>query len=97
MVLDHITWTEFFQTMGSIFDSSAAGKETWENYFNPDPDGELEEQIPGQDNIMNHPEYLPGKLHGRKFEHCMYLPEEDCISEDCGSCEKKKLLDRQEA
>jgi hypothetical protein len=95
--LQDITWTEFFQTMGSIFDSSAAGKETWENYFNPDPDGELEEQIPGQDNIMNHPEYLPGKLHGRKFEHCMYLPEEDCISEDCGSCEKKKLLDRQEA
>lgn len=95
--LQDITWTEFFQTMGSIFDGSAAGKETWENYFNPDPDGELEEQIPGQDNIMNHPEYLPGKLHGRKFEHCMYLPEEDCISEDCGSCEKKRLLDQQEA
>ena len=95
--LHDITWSEFFQTMGSIFDGSAAGKDTWENYFNPDPDGEFEEQIPGQDNIMNHPEYLPGKLHGRKFEHCIYLPEEDCISEDCGSCEKKKLLDKQEA
>lgn len=95
--LHDITWTEFFQTMGSIFDGSAAGKDTWENYFNPDPAGDFEEQIPGQDNIMNHPEYLPGKLHGRKFEHCIYLPEEDCISEDCGSCEKKKLLDRQEA
>lgn len=95
--LHDITWPEFFQTMGVIFDSSAAGKNTWENYFNPDPNGELEEQIPGQDNIMNHPEYLPGKLHGRKFEHCMYLPGEDCISEDCGSCEKKKLLDQQEA
>lgn len=94
--LHDITWTEFFQTMGSIFDSSASGKDAWENYFNPDPDGELEEQIPGQDNIMNHPEYLPGKLHGRKFEHCIYLQEEDCISEDCGSCEKKKLLDEQE-
>jgi hypothetical protein len=90
--LHDITWTEFFQTMGTIFDGSAAGKDTWENYFNPE-----EEQIPGQDNIMNHPEYLPGKLHGRKFEHCIYLPEEDCISEDCGSCEKKKLLDKQEA
>lgn len=90
--LHDITWPEFFQTMGTIFDGSAAGKDTWENYFNPE-----EEQIPGQDNIMNHPEYLPGKLHGRKFEHCMYLLEEDCISEDCGSCEKKKLLDRQEA
>lgn len=95
--LHDITWPEFFQTMGSIFDGSAAGKDTWENYFNPDPDGEFEEQIPGQDNIMNHPEYLPGKLHGRKFVHCIYLPEEDCISEDCGSCEKKKLLDKQEA
>lgn len=90
--LHDITWPEFFQTMGTIFDGSAAGKDTWENYFNPE-----EEQIHGQDNIMNHPEYLPGKLHGRKFEHCMYLLEEDCISEDCGSCEKKKLLDRQEA
>ena len=95
--LHDIAWPEFFQTMGSIFDGSAAGKDTWENYFNPDPDGEFEEQIPGQDNIMNHPEYLPGKLHGRKFEHCIYLPEEECISEDCGSCEKKKFLDQQEA
>ena len=95
--LHDIAWPEFFQTMGSIFDGSTAGKDTWENYFNPDPDGEFEEQIPGQDNIMNHPEYLPGKLHGRKFERCIYLPEEDCISEDCGSCEKKKLLDKQEA
>lgn len=95
--LHDIAWPEFFQTMGSIFDGSAAGKDTWEKYFNPDPDGKFEEQIPGQDNIMNHPEYLPGKLHGRKFEHCIYLPEEDCISEDCGSCKKKKLLDKQEA
>ena len=94
--LHDITWTEFFQTMGSIFDGSAAGKDTWENYFNPDPAGDFEEQIPGQDNIMNHPEYIPEKLHGRKFEHCIYLPEEDCISEDCGSCEKKKFLDKQE-
>lgn len=95
--LHDIAWPEFFQTMGSIFDGSAARKDTWEKYFNPDPDGEFEEQIPGQDNIMNHPEYLPGKLHGRKFERCIYLPEENCISEDCGSCEKKKLLDKQEA
>ena len=95
--LRDITWPEFFQTMGQIFDGKAAGKDTWEKHFNPDPDGEFEEQIPGQDNIMNHPEYLPGKLHGRKFERCIYLPKEDCISEDCGSCEKKKLLDKQEA
>ena len=95
--LHDITWTEFFKVMGSIFDGSAAGKDTWKNYFSQNTSGGLEEQIPGQDNIMNHPEYLPGKLHGRKFEHCVYLPEEDCISEDCGSCEKKKLLDQKEA
>lgn len=44
--LHDITWPEFFQTMGSVFDGSAAGKDTWENYFNQDPDGELEEQKP---------------------------------------------------
>ena len=95
--LRDITWPEFFQKMGQIFDGKAAGKDTWEKYFNPDPDGEFEEQIPGQDNIMNHPEYLPGKLHGRKFERCIYLPEEDCISEDCGSCEKKKEANEQKS
>lgn len=95
--LHDITWTEFFQVMGSIFDGSAAGKDTWKNYFSQNTSDGLEEQIPGQDNIMNHPEYLPGKLHGRKFEHCIYIPEEDCISEDCGSCEKKKLMDQKEA
>lgn len=95
--LHDITWTEFFQVMGSIFDGSAAGKDTWKNYFSQNTSDGSEGQIPGQDNIMNHPEYLPGKLHGRKFEHCIYLPEEECTSEDCGSCEKKKLLDQQEA
>lgn len=95
--LRDITWAEFFQAMGLVFDGAAAGADTWDHYFNPDSAGEFENQIPGQDNIMNHPEYILGKLHGRKFERCIYLPEEDCISEDCGACEKKKLLDQQEA
>lgn len=90
-----ITWTEFFQTMGYIFDGAAAGADTWENYFNPDSG--FGEQVPGQDNIMNHPEYLPGKLHGRKFEHCMYFAEEDCISEECKECRKKFAFEQQEA
>lgn len=89
--LHDITWPEFFRTMSLIFDKAAAGSDTWENYFNPD-----EEQIPGQDNIMNHPEYIPGKLHGRKFEHCMYFPEEDCIAEDCGGCQKKQVFEQRE-
>ena len=28
-----------------------------------------DEQIPGQDNIMNHPEYLPGELAGTEEEN----------------------------
>ena len=49
--LHDITWTEFFQVMGSIFDGSAAGKDTWKNYFSQNTSDGLEEQIPGQDNI----------------------------------------------
>ncbi len=79
-----ITWTEFFKVMGSVFDGSA-GEDTWKNHFDP-------EEIPGQDNILNHPEYLPGKLHGRKFEHCIYCPEEQCVSEDCQGCKMKKKI-----
>lgn len=90
-----ITWMDFFQTMGCIFDGAAAGADTWENYFNPDIGSG--EQIPRQDNVMNHPEYLPGKLHGRKFEHCMYFTEEDCISEECKDCRKKLTFEQQEA
>ena len=33
--LRDITWLEFFQTMGQIFDGKAAGKDTWKNYFAP--------------------------------------------------------------
>lgn len=79
-----ITWSEFFKAMGSVFDGNA-GEDTWKNHFDP-------EEIPGQDNILNHPEYLPGKLHGRKFEHCIYHPEEECISEDCQGCKMKKKI-----
>lgn len=76
-----ITWTEFFKAMGSVFDGDA-GDDTWKNHFEP-------EEIPGQDNILNHPKHLPGKLHGRRFEHCIYHPEEECGSEDCSGCRKK--------
>ena len=95
--LNDITWEEFFEVMGEIFDSSAAGVDTWENYFNSTGEVETETEIPGQDNIMNHPEYLPGKLHGRKFEHCIYLSGETCIAEDCGACEKKQLFEQRKA
>ncbi len=79
-----ITWSEFFEIMGSVFDGDDR-EDTWRNHFEP-------EEIPGQDNILNHPEYLPGKLHGRRFEHCIYHPEEECISEDCSGCRMKKKI-----
>lgn len=77
-----ITYAEFFQAMGEVFDGDA-GEDTWKNYFEP-------EEIPGQGNIMNHPEYLPGKLHEKRFENCIYHPEEECIAGDCAGCQRKK-------
>ena len=95
--LKDITWEEFFKVMGEIFDSSAAGADTWENSFHHPAETETGEEIPGQDSILNHPEYLQGKLHGRKFEHCVYLPEEECVAEDCRGCGKKQIAEWQEA
>lgn len=47
-------WEEFFRRTDEIFGDAAAGSETWERCF-----GKEENQIPGQDTIMNHPEILP--------------------------------------
>lgn len=92
--LQDITWTEFFQVMGTIFDSSAAGKETWENYFNPDPDGELEEQIPGQDSILNHPEYMPKPqiAPAQKTEEQKYKEQQAKIDRET----KRKLQEQED-
>ena len=76
-----ITYAEFFQAMGEVFDGDA-GEDTWKNHFEP-------EEIHGQDNIMNRPEYLPGKLHEKRFENCIYHPEKACIAEDCAGCRRK--------
>lgn len=89
-----IEWPQFFDIMRSIFDTSAAGNETWENYFEPK---ESDEQIPGQDNILNHPEYVPeGELHKKKFPSCVYMTGEECVSEECDGCWKKEEHKRQE-
>lgn len=95
--LRDITWTEFFQKMGQIFDGKAAGKDTWKNYF---ATAQEEEQIPGQDSILKHPEYMPeesqepipeksGVLHKKRFPQCIYETGTDCIGEDCDTCQKK--------
>lgn len=87
-----ITWEQFFEITHRLFDASAAGGETWENHFDP-----KDEQIPGQDSILNHPEYMPeGELHKKKFPSCVYMTGEECISEDCEGCRKKEEHKRQE-
>lgn len=89
-----ITWEEFLEIIKKVFDAYAAGDKTWEEFYEPkkeiDPE---EEQIPGQDNILNHPEYMPapkGILHGKRFPQCIYISGSECISEDCEGCRKKK-------
>ena len=95
--LRDVTWTDFFRTMGQIFDGKAAGRDTWKNYF---ATAQEEEQIPGQDSILKHPEYMPeesqepipeksGVLHKKRFPQCIYETGTDCIGEDCDTCQKK--------
>lgn len=67
-----MTYQEFSDRTKELFDGMAAGEHTWENYFaepeeetqnhsgeNTVMDAETDDQIPGQDNIQNHPEYMP--------------------------------------
>ena len=96
-----ITWERFIELIRSVFDASAAGDKTWENYYaskkTMDPE---DEQIPGQDSILDHPEYMPepqGQLYGKKFPSCVYISGSECISEDCESCRKKKEFLEQRA
>lgn len=49
-----MTWDEFFRRTDEIFAEAAAGDKTWEACF-----GTEEDQIPGQDTILNHPEVMP--------------------------------------
>lgn len=91
-----VEWQQFFEIMRSIFDTSAAGGETWTNYFEP-KDEQKDEQIPGQDNILNHPEHIPeGELHKKKFPSCVYMTGEECVSTECDGCWKKEEHKRRE-
>ena len=53
---EDMSWERFFSITQDIFGEAAAGDCTWEKYFGSNED----EQIPGQDNVMNHPELCPG-------------------------------------
>ena len=60
---ENMTWSEFFSITQELFGKKATGSRTWEAYFEPESPVENqpkeEEQIPGQDNILNHEEYMP--------------------------------------
>lgn len=53
---ENMTWETFFEITKKIF-GEGAGTQTWEKCFGET--GNAEEQIPGQDSILNHPEYMP--------------------------------------
>lgn len=119
-----IPYRAFYETAKGIFDS-AAGNDTWENYFgsptedtdHPDDFAEdsqkgehiagsnktfdhsgevtgMEEQIPGQDNIQNHPEYMPKPevAPAQKTEEQKYNERQNKIDRET----KKKLQEMED-
>lgn len=69
-----MTYQELIERTKRLFDGKAEGKHTWENYFSEQEEEtqnhsgedtvmetETDNQIPGQDNILNHPEYMMPK------------------------------------
>ena len=53
-----MSWEEFFNRVEDIFKDKQSGRSTWENCFS--------DQIPGQDTIENHPEFLPAPEEAEK-------------------------------
>lgn len=100
--LRDITWPEFFQMMGKIFDKKAVGKGTWKNYFESQIVSEQqEEQLPGQDNILDHPEYMPEpvEMSEAKIAPAQKKTEEQKYSEKQSRIDretKKKLQEKQD-
>lgn len=101
-----MAWEKFFAITQEIFSEAAAGNRTWEAYFEtetvPVQKEEAEdEQIPGQDHVLNHPEYLPetkeapGKTGGKETEEIApaqkpeeeFEPAPDNMISLCYSCE----------
>lgn len=92
---EDMSWEKFFAVTQEIFGEAAAGEHTWENYF-----AENEEaQIPGQDNVMNHPELCPGNEEmeeeqqiapAQKTEEAApeeFEPQPESMISICYSCE----------
>lgn len=71
---ESISWQTFADKVREIF-GDGAGSRTWETYFKGTENPE-EEQVPGQDSIMNHPEYMPEPENAQnKPENAQNEPE----------------------
>lgn len=71
---ESITWQTFADKVHEIF-GDGAGSRTWETYFK-EPEDPEEEQVPGQDNIMNHPEYMPEPENAQKEQESVQKEQE---------------------
>lgn len=99
---EEMKWEKFFAITQEIFAEKAAGVRTWENYFAPAQVETKEktnavmeeEQIPGQDNILDHPEYMtaPEIAPEQKTEEQKYNEEQSKIDRET----KKKLQEKED-
>ena len=88
---ENMTWETFFGITKKIF-GEGAGEQTWEKCFG-ETTGE-DEQIPGQDSILDHPEYMP-----RPEENPEQIPEKQIApaqkTEEQKYSEKQNRIDRE--
>ena len=88
---ENMTWETFFGITKKIF-GEGAGEQTWEKCFG-ETTGE-DEQIPGQDSILNHPEYMP-----QPEENPEQIPEKKIApaqkTEEQKYSEKQNRIDRE--
>ena len=98
---EEMPYQKFVEQVKRIFDGSAAGNHTWENYFAeseknvPQPEKPKEsEQIPGQDSILDHPEYMPKPqiAPAQKTEEQKYKEQQAKIDRET----KRKLQEQED-
>ena len=104
-----LSYQDFWNRTREIFDGMADAEHTWEKYFDEpeekaveqeckaEPDKKestVDEQIPGQDNIQNHPEYMPEPqiAPAQKTEEQKYNERQSRIDKET----KKKLQEQED-
>ena len=100
---EEMPYQKFVEQAKQIFDGSAAGNHTWENCFagpekktdvpQPEEPGDSE-QIPGQDSILDHPEYMPKPeiAPAQKTEEQKYMEQQAKLDRET----KKKLQEQED-